>query len=179
MNDSTVHYKTIRMENVNLENSQMATIFGKLMAGALLYESSEFKPENVKRTISRATKYIGKDHLQKLLNFPKENVHALAFACIDLAVIGKVTPETKELLKKLNAVDRVIIEVILIKLTGQDLTELHRERWTPALWKMKNMCQKYIELSPSEVKAEELAEAIKQISVPFIESVREHVVKMV
>jgi hypothetical protein len=165
------------MENVISEKSQMATIFGKLLAGAFIFESPEFKPESVKRTISKVAKWIGEDTLKELLNSSSDKSKALLFACIEMTIVGKLSPETKDLFRKLEATDRVVIEVAYLRLTGQDFSEGSRPKWSPVLWKLKNMCQKYIELSPSDIKEDELAQVLKAIAIPFFENVRIHVLK--
>jgi len=162
----------LQMENSSKE-SQMATIFAKLLAGAFIFESGE---TDLKKIIAKATKWAGDDILVILTS--NELREALICASVDYAIVGVVQPSTKKLFSSLDSPSKVMAEVLFMNATGQEVLN-KTGKWNPGLWKLKIMCKKYIELSPSKVDEVELSEVVKTIAIPFANNICEHAAKLV
>ncbi len=167
------------METTNIAPNPIAQTIGKLLAGGFLYEFEDGKgAENLQKGISKARKFLGEEGLKKLLEATEEQHCALVYACVDKAVLNKITPTTKELISKLDMPLRIFVETLLFRLTGQNIIDdKNSERWAPALYKIKKMSKKYLELSPSNVTGEELATVLKEVAISLITAIREHISK--
>lgn len=168
----------LQMEKGNDSQDQMATTFGKLATGIFLYAAENGKADAIQASISKVRAWLGDEEGKRFLESSDSEISAIACACIDKMLLGKSSPETVELFSSLNTESRIFTELIYMKLTGQSLTESRNDRWNPELWKVKTMCKKYIELSPSRITSQEMADVLKKIALPFIKSVMEYAVKM-
>jgi|GEM_PF-6213699 len=162
--------------NTNSENFTAKTL-GKVLAGAFLYTEKN-SPETIQRFMKLAKKWTEEDDLSKVFDptYSKLLLHSL----IEKAVLGKQTDATLASVKEMDTYLRVGLEFTFLTMTGQNpnLPEKNTGRWIEPLWNLKKMCQKYLELSPSNVSAEELAEALKEIFTPAMETLREYALKL-
>lgn len=175
---SIKNLKPLKMEN-NIQPTMVQTI-GKLYAGAILYDFNEGRgAREFQEHIYKAKMFLGEDHLKKLFDSSSERQHAFLFACIDKAIVGALTPETKQMFANLDDHSRVFIEMIYLRATGQDPADSKQGRWENNLYKLKNLSQQYLQLSPSKVTKEELAKVVREIAVETSATLREHLAKLI
>lgn len=154
---------------------------GKILAGAFLYdfrEGGKTGPQLLQTGVGKLKKYLGQEQAKAFFETTEDVYHTLVCAFIDQIVLDRLTSETKEAMSKLPTDQRILVESCFLKSTGQDFTNSDRDgRWAPPLWKLRGTCRKYLDLSPTEVKPEELVQALKEVFLPMISTLREYVSK--
>lgn len=170
------------MENTNFSTAE---VLGKLLAGAMLYEvdfDGAKGSEALQVFMNKAKKWIGDEDTKRLIQSTANERNAFVYLCIDKAVLGDPSTETTQLLKKLDETSRVFVELIFLRVTGQNLTTAddkpRQRRWAPTLWKLKTFSQRYLALSPSDVTDKDLARAIKSVIIPMMETLSTHTTKL-
>lgn len=164
------------MQSNQIAPIPMEATMGKLLAGSFLYE--DFQITELQKSMSLVREVVNEDELKTLIEAAPKQLKVIVFACVDMAIFGRLTSETTKLLGELDLPLRMTTEVFYLRMTGQDLGASNgNDRWHPKLWKLKEMCKKYILLSPSKVTREELATVVKAILLQFIETIREFILK--
>ncbi len=156
---------------------QVGEVLGKFIAGMVLAELKNSK--ELQEEIHKAKKWIGEENIKSFVEATHDEHYAFVCACVDQSVLGKLSNETKDLFSKLEKTSCVVVEFLLLYVTGKTVNEKSNGRWLPALWKFKQMCEKYIEISPTNVKDEDLANAVKEILKGMIVPFRENLVKFI
>ena len=154
---------------------------GKILAGAFLHdfrEGGKTGPQLLQTALGKLRKYLGHEQAKAFFETTEDSYCALVSACLDQIVLDHLTPETTDALSKLPADQRIIVEALFLKSTGQDFISRDPSgRWAQPLWNLRGTCRKYLDLSPTEVKPEELLQALKDVFLPMLSTLREHVKK--
>lgn len=166
---------------MNITSSNTGATLGKLLVGAFLHdfhEDGRSGPQMIQVASGKVRKYLGQEQAKELVE-ASEGAHlALINACIDHAIFEKMTDDTKKLISELDSASRILVEGMYLRLTGQEIIS-HREggRWLPQLWRLRKICRKYLELSPTEVPEEDLLCTLKEVATEFYNGVRESFLK--
>lgn len=168
------------MESNDATTSPMSKTLGKLLAGAFIYRMEDGRnAQEFQKATSVLRKILGEQQSKDFLNATKDQHYAFICACIDQSVLGKITPETKKLFSKLDPTSRILMEFAYLSTTGQNPSDQKNDqRWAPVFYSLRQGAKKYIEMSPSSVSEQELADALKEIALPFMESAREYLLKL-
>lgn len=163
------------------QNYPMGETLGKLLAGMILYREESKMNSQIQILINKGREWLGEDGLKEFINLNEQAQVAFIYACIDSAILGKESPETVSMLGKLDPVSKVFVEMSLLTMTGRNprSKEERMNRWAEPLWNMKKVARKYIDLSPTKVKPEDVAQTFKEIAVSAMRNLREHVLKLV
>lgn len=166
---------------MSTSSNTTGSTLGKILAGAFLYdfrEGGKTGPQLIQTALGKLKKYLGQEQAKAFFEATEEAHRTIVCACIDQIVLEGLTIETKGAMSQLPADQRILVEAFFLKATGRDFTNPDRDgRWAPPLWKLRNICRKYLELSPTEVKPEELLRALRDIFLPMLVALREHVNK--
>lgn len=173
--------KTKKNKKVNTNQTTTGSTLGKILAGAFLYdfrEGGKTGPQLIQAAAGKLKKYLGKDQAKIFFEATEDSHRTLGCAIIDQIVFDQITTETQNAMSQLPIDQRIVVEVLFLRSTGQDFINPERAgRWAPPLWKLRTTCIKYLELSPTEVKPEELVQAMKDVFLPMLDTLREHVNK--
>lgn len=166
---------------MSTSSSNTGSTLGKILAGAFLYdfrEGGRTGPQHLQTAVGKLKKYLGQEQAKTFLGATEDAHRTLVCAFIDQIVLDYLTPETKETMSKLPIDQRILVESFFLKSTGQDFMNTDRAgRWADPLWKWRGFCRKYLDLSPTEVKPEELLQTMKDVFLPMLSTLREHVNK--
>lgn len=158
-----------------------STVLGRLLAGAFLNdfkEGGKTAPQLIQQFTGKLKKWIGPEEIKMLFEGSEATSTASLFACLDYAMLDRLTPETEEILRKLEPSQKMTVELFYLTSTGRSLHK-GNDRWAPPLWKLKNLVERYMELSPTQVTAEEILPVLKQIGWSFWQTMRDRVRKYV
>lgn len=155
---------------------------GKIIAGFFLHdfrEGGKSGNQMIQQVSGKLKKYIGPDQTKAIYEGSEKMHVTLISACIDYAILERLTDESQKLMSELEDTERVMTEIIFLHVTGrspikQDRSDTH---WLQPLWNFRKTSTHYLELSPTGVKDEEFAQAIKEVLLSAMLAVREQVIK--
>ncbi len=159
---------------MSTSSNNVGPTLGKLLAGYFLYDFTENGKSGtrlMKVAVAKLKNYLGNEEATGFFQTTNAMLIAIVNALIDMVVIDDLGDETKKMMHELSHQERVFVELFVLKVTGAGPTE--HGRWAQPLWRLRTMSKKYLELSPTEVKPEELASTLKEIFVPMALIIRE------
>lgn len=171
--------KQKKEREMNTDSKTSSAVLGKLMAGAFLHDfrdGNKTAPQILQIAAGKLKKWLGSDEEAKAFFEGTESMHnALMSALLEQCVLDALSQETTNKIKELEETERVICEFIFLKATGQNpLSDAVGDngRWAPALWKLKKMVLRYLDLSPTRIEPEDLLCSLKEVLLPFASEVR-------
>lgn len=172
--------------SANASNTEIAlpenNLIGKLLAGAFL---SDFKeggksgPQILQSAVAKIKKWLGHEDAKKFFDASESSSKCLFYACVEYTITGKLTEETIDLMKGLDQQQRVWAEIVYLKATGQDVVKKNTDtHWAKPLWNIKQMMERYIGASPTEISHDDVCVVVKNVAWSFVLTLREHARKL-
>lgn len=148
-------------------------ILAQLLAGAFMSQAEG--PRELRRAIGKIKHLLG-DKAETFLTSMAAVQNAIGLACVDEAILGQLSDDTKALFEKLPLEERLIGEMIYARLTGK--FEKSDGRWAPPLWRLRQLIEEYQTFSPSKISKEDLSKVCGEILSTAITLIRLEALKM-
>ena len=155
-------------------NTETTTLFAQLLVGAFMAQAEG--PLELRRAIGKLKQWLG-NKAETFITVMSGVQKAVAYACVDEAILGQLSDTTKGLFEKMPTEERVIAEMLYARLTGK--FEKSNGRWAPPLWRLRQLIEEYQTFSPSKISKEDLARVCGEILSTAITLIRLEALKMV